>query len=216
MHPGVEPTVPVCQTAPERSPVPALAIGLAVAVAIIVGFSLYAAREIGTLRGEQAALSERNRLGTLQIVRIQQSLSSSGGAAARRARGHGALPPEPLVQHVCPSAQRLGTGAGPGARELAPVVRLCGEQAQLDEANRRFWDAMARAFTVATQGAGSPAVRAERSRRRRRRYPKERARQRPDPRGARRGALPQVNCGDDATNAAVETARPDVDPAEVS
>ena len=51
-----------------------LAIGLAVAVLVIVGFSLYAAREIRTLRDEQAAMSERNRLDTLQIVRIQQNL----------------------------------------------------------------------------------------------------------------------------------------------
>ena len=57
-----------------------LAVGLAVAVLVIVGFSLYAAREIRTLRDEQAATSERNRLDTLQIVRIQQNLASVGGA----------------------------------------------------------------------------------------------------------------------------------------
>src|SRR5262245_34815447 len=64
---------------PPRSPEAWLAIGLAVAVLVIVGFSIYAASEIRTLRDEQAALSERNRLDTLQIVRIQQNLSSVGG-----------------------------------------------------------------------------------------------------------------------------------------
>src|SRR5688572_9783790 len=84
--PVSEPTVPPSSPRHDESHESAgsalarLAIGLAVAVLVIVGFSLYAAREIRTLRDEQAAISERNRLDTLQIVRIQQNLSSVAGA----------------------------------------------------------------------------------------------------------------------------------------
>src|SRR5215211_1347090 len=81
-----EPSVPSSSLSPDESSESAgsalarLGIGLAVAVLVIVGFSLYAAREIRTLLDKQAATSERNRLDTLQIVRIQQNLSSVAGA----------------------------------------------------------------------------------------------------------------------------------------
>jgi len=80
--PAVPPPSPPTDESSESagSALARLALGLGVAVLVIVGFSLYAAREIRTLRDEQAAISERNRLDTLQILRIQQNLSNVNGA----------------------------------------------------------------------------------------------------------------------------------------
>jgi signal transduction histidine kinase len=153
---------------PPRSPVAWLAFGLAVAVLVIVGFSIYAASEIHTLRDEQAALSERNRLDTLQIVRIQQNLSSVAGTLRDMLGG---TEPYPLSAWAS-TFDRLRNDleqALARERELAPVGRLTAEQAQLDEANRRFWDALDKAFARARQGdpdaevAGAAIVRGEAS-----------------------------------------------------
>jgi signal transduction histidine kinase len=137
-----------------RSPVARLAVGLAVAVLVIVGFSVYAAREIHTLRDEQAAISERNRLDTLQIVRIQQNLSNVAGALRDMLSG---TEPYPLAAWANTfSRLRMDLEqALAQERELAPAGRLTSEQARLDEANSRFWAAMDRAFAAAGAGGST-------------------------------------------------------------
>jgi signal transduction histidine kinase len=149
-HPGELPTL-------ARSPIARLAIFLAVAVLVIIGFSLYAAREIHTLRDEQAALSERNRLDTLQIVRIQQNLSSVAGALRDALGG---TEPYPLGAWANTFARlRIDLEqALARERELAPAGRLTSEQARLDEANGRFWEAVDRAFTTANATGGGAAA----------------------------------------------------------
>jgi signal transduction histidine kinase len=142
-----------------RSPLAGLAIGLGVAVLVIVGFSLYAAREIRTLRDEQAALSERNRLDTLQIVRIQQNLSSVGGALRDMVERREPYPLDAWENTFARLEIDLEQ-AFARERELAPVGRLAGEQAQLDAANRRFWEAMERAFAAAKARPGDPQAEA--------------------------------------------------------
>ena len=142
-----------------RSPLVGLAIGLGVAVLVIVGFSLYAAREIRTLRDEQAALSERNRLDTLQIVRIQQNLSSVGGALRDMVERREPYPLDAWENTFSRLEIDLEQALA-RERELAPVGRLAGEQAQLDAANRRFWEAMERAFAAAKARPGDPQAEA--------------------------------------------------------
>ncbi len=134
-----------------------LAVGLGVAVLVIVGFSLYAAREIRTLRDEQAVTSERNRLDTLQIVRIQQNLSSVAGALRDMLGG---TEPYPLSAWANTFARlRIDLEqALARERELAPAGRLTAEQARLDEANGRFWEAVDRAFATANAGGGGAAA----------------------------------------------------------
>ena len=130
---------------------------MAVAVLVIVGFSLYAAREIRTLRDEQAAMSERNRLDTLQIVRIQQNLASVGGALRDMLGG---TEPYPLAAWAN-TFTRLRVDleqALARERELVPAGRLTAEQARLDEANGRFWEAVDRAFATANANGGGPAA----------------------------------------------------------
>ncbi len=59
-----------------RAPLVRLALGLTLSLLTIIGFCLYAAHEIGRLRDEQMALSERNRRDSLQLIRIQNNLST--------------------------------------------------------------------------------------------------------------------------------------------
>jgi signal transduction histidine kinase len=133
------------------SPVTRLVAGLCVAVLIIVGFSLYTAREIGRLRDEQAALSERNRLDSLQIIRIQQNLSTLAGTLRDMLDR---TEPYPMTAWANTFA-RLRVDleqAFVRERELAPVGRAAGERAQLEDVNRRFWETLDRAFAQAQAG----------------------------------------------------------------
>jgi signal transduction histidine kinase len=138
-------------TPPGGSPVTRLVAGLCVAVLIIVGFSLYTAREIGRLRDEQAAISERNRLDSLQIVRIQQNLSTLAGTLRDMLDR---TEPYPMTAWANTFA-RLRVDleqAFVRERELAPVGWPAGERAQLEDVNRRFWDTLDRAFARAQAG----------------------------------------------------------------
>ena len=139
------------------SPVARLVAGLCVAVLVIVGFSLYTAREIGRLRDEQAAISERNRLDSLQIIRIQQNLSTLAGTLRDMLDR---TEPYPMTAWANTFA-RLRVDleqAFERERELAPVGRPPGEQAQLEDINRRFWEMLDRAFARAQTGDDAGAA----------------------------------------------------------
>ena len=102
-------------------------------------------------------MSERNRLDTLQIVRIQQNLSSVAGALRDMLGG---TEPYPLAAWAN-TFTRLRIDleqALARERELAPAGRLTAEQARLDEANGRFWEAVERAFATANANGGGPAA----------------------------------------------------------
>jgi len=60
------------------SPTPRLMIGFAVALAALVLYSLFTLRQVTVLRKLQADTVERNRLDSLQLVRIQSSLYEIG------------------------------------------------------------------------------------------------------------------------------------------
>jgi signal transduction histidine kinase len=144
---SVTPVVP----SPTASPVARLVAGLCAAVLVIVGFSLYTAREIGRLRDEQAALSERNRLDSLQIIRIQQNLSTLAGTLRDMLDR---TEPYPMTAWANTFA-RLRVDleqAFVRERELAPVGPPAGERAQLEDINRRFWETLDRALLRAQAG----------------------------------------------------------------
>jgi signal transduction histidine kinase len=173
MTDSAPPTVPAANGAeppppsPARSPIASLTVGLVVAVLVIAGFSVYAAREVYALRDEQAALSERNRLDTLQIVRIQQNLASIGGTLRDMVGGAEPYPLGAWANAFTRLRNDLEQALAK-ERELAPAGRLPNEQAQLDAANRRFWDAIDHAFaqtaagsTPAAESAGIAIIRGE-------------------------------------------------------
>jgi signal transduction histidine kinase len=144
---SVAPDVP----SPTASPVARLVAGLCAAVLVIVGFSLYTAREIGRLRDEQVALSERNRLDSLQIMRIQQNLST---LAATLRDMLDRTEPYPMTAWANTFTRLRGDleQAFVRERELAPVGPPAAERAQLEDVNRRFWETLDRAFVRAQAG----------------------------------------------------------------
>src|SRR5665213_3561811 len=61
-----------------RSPTPALLLGLIVTLAAVVGVSWYITRQISGLRALQTDLADRNRIDSLQLLRIQNDLNALG------------------------------------------------------------------------------------------------------------------------------------------
>src|SRR4029079_151646 len=59
-----------------RSPWRTLAVGVVVGVCTIAGIGAYTYTEVGRLRDEQTAISERNRKDSLQLLRMQNHLAS--------------------------------------------------------------------------------------------------------------------------------------------
>ena len=129
-------------TTRSRSPVSRLIIGLTIAAATIAGFSAYTVREIRRLRDEQTALSERNRLDGLQIVRIQQNLAT---VAATLRDMLDRIEPYPLSAWANTFARlRLDLDQAL-ARTVARTDRPArGRGARIEETARRFWGAMDR------------------------------------------------------------------------
>lgn len=130
--------------------------GLALTVATVIGASNYARREITRLRDEQVALTERNRLDSLQLIRIQANLSTLADTLRDMTDG---VEPYPLAAWRGPF-DRLRFDlqqALARERELAPMSRPEEQSAQLDDAVTRFWATLTRAFDAADAGRDSEA-----------------------------------------------------------
>lgn len=125
-----------------------LVTGLALTVATVIGASTYARREITRLRDEQVALTERHRLDSLQLIRIQTNLSTLADTLRDMTSD---VEPYPLAAWRGPF-DRLRFDleqALDRERELAPVSRPAEQSAQLDAAVARFWATLARGFDAA-------------------------------------------------------------------
>src|SRR4051812_39522877 len=61
---------------PRHAPTRLLIGGLTLALATIAGVGLYTFLQVRDLRDQQTAISDRNRKGSLQLLRIQNDLSS--------------------------------------------------------------------------------------------------------------------------------------------
>jgi signal transduction histidine kinase len=122
----------------------------------VLGFCLYAAFEIATLRDRQVASSERNRRDSLQLLRIQNNLSTL--AVTMRDMVDGAEP-YPMASWKN-TFDRLHVDLDQALQEertLAPA-RPAGQQAQLAEAATRFWQEVDRALTLAVAKNDRAAV----------------------------------------------------------
>src|SRR4029078_1195155 len=81
------PTAPKATVQLPGNPSIRLLATLAVTVIVILAFCLYTVHEVQQLRDAQTRISERNRLDSVQLLRIQNNLSEpafSMGAMARR------------------------------------------------------------------------------------------------------------------------------------
>lgn len=144
-----------------RAPLVRLALGLTLSLLTIIGFCLYAAHEIGRLRDEQMALSERNRRDSLQLIRVQNNLST---LAITLRDMTDRTEPYPMAAWSS-TFDRLELDLQQALeleRSLAPA-RPPEQQQQITDTTRRFWEAVDRALSLAARGDEAAAVEAVRT-----------------------------------------------------
>jgi signal transduction histidine kinase len=107
----------------------------------------YTFAEIRRLRDEQTSISERNRKGSLQLLRIQNNLASLAALMRDMAEGvepyplHGWQPAMDRVRRDLAEATEL-------ERTLAPAAREPAQQTRLLESLDRYWADVDRMFTL--------------------------------------------------------------------
>ena len=144
-----------------RAPLVRLALGLTLSLLTIIGFCLYAAHEIGRLRDEQMALSERNRRDSLQLIRIQNNVST---LAITLRDMTDRTEPYPMAAWAS-TFDRLELDLQQAfelERSLAPA-RPPEQQQQITDTTTRFWAAVDRALALAGRGDEAAAIEAVRS-----------------------------------------------------
>ena len=144
-----------------RAPLGRLALGLTLSLLTIIGFCLYAAHEIGRLRDEQMALSERNRRDSLQLIRVQNNLST---LAITLRDMTDRTEPYPMAAWAS-TFDRLELDLQQALeleRSLAPA-RPPGQQQQIADITERFWAAVDRALALAGRGDEAAAIEAVRT-----------------------------------------------------
>ena len=134
-----------------------LVAGLLVTVVLILAFCLYTVREVASLRDDQTRISERNRLDSLQLLRIQNNLSELALSIRDMAER---TEPYPLASWRQAFARRkLDLEQAIAAeRALAPAVRPAAQQEQLLALVGRFWTSLDQAFGEAEAGREAQAI----------------------------------------------------------
>jgi signal transduction histidine kinase len=139
-----------------RAPSVRLTLGLGLSLLTILGVCLYAAHEIAVLRDEQTAVAERHRRDSLELLRIQSTLSTlrvSLGEMLDQSVGGTAPDREALIawQNSLARLRDDLTQAIELERTLAPL-RPSGQQQELTDTADRLWGAIDRAFTLLIHG----------------------------------------------------------------
>jgi len=140
-----------------RAPTRLLVAGLGLTIATIALVGLYTFREIRDLRDRQTAISDRNRKDSLQLLRIQNDLSSLALLMRDMADR---TEPYPLAGWR-PAFDRLRADLADAValeRTLAPTDRESAQQARLEGAIATFWGSIDGVFTRAVTGEDDAAV----------------------------------------------------------
>jgi signal transduction histidine kinase len=131
-------------------------MGVVLALLTIGAAGAYTFGEIRRLRDEQTAISERNRKGSLQLLRIQNNLASLAVLMRDMADGvepyplHGWQPAMNRVRRDLAEATEL-------ERTLAPAAREPAQQARLLETMKQYWTDVDRMFALSRED--EPAAR---------------------------------------------------------
>lgn len=140
-----------------RRPVTWLVVGVLMAALMVVAASLYARAEVRRLRDEQVALTERLRLDTLQLIRIDNNVATIADTLRDMTDGSEPYP----IQAWQQTFERLQVDLDQALtreRALAPVARPAAQARQLDDAVRRLWEAVNRGFAAARAGRDQDAL----------------------------------------------------------
>src|SRR5262245_840418 len=141
-----------------RAPTRLLVAGLGLTIATIAGVGLYTFREIRDLRDRQTTISDRNRKDSLQLLRIQNDLSSLAVLMRDMADR---TEPYPMAGWR-PAFDRLRADLADAValeRTLAPPDRESAQQARLEAAIAAYWRGIDGVFTRAVTGEDEAAVR---------------------------------------------------------
>ena len=139
-----------------RSPVTWLVVGVLMAALMVVTASIYARVEVRRLRDEQVTLTERHRLDTLQLIRIDTNVRTIQDTLRDMTDRSEPYPLSAWQQ----TFDRLRVDLDQAItreRALAPVARPASQARQLDEAAQRLWEAIARGFAAARAGRDEAA-----------------------------------------------------------
>ncbi len=130
-----------------QSPTSRLLIGLAITLAAVAVFSLYALRQIAMLKDLQARAVERNRKDSLQLLRIQNDLHSLGLAMRDMVEGYEPYPLEAWRGQFNRTRVDLDDALRIEA-ELAPDARG-PRRHYISNALAQFWTSADRLFSMA-------------------------------------------------------------------
>ena len=137
--------------APGRSPTTALLIGLVVTLATVLAYSWYITGQISGLRRLQADLTDRNRMASLQLLRIQNDLNQLGLTMRDMLADEG----RSSVGEWSTQFERIRADLEDAVRreaQLTVVVRTPEENRLLDESVAQFAAAADRVFELAAAG----------------------------------------------------------------
>jgi signal transduction histidine kinase len=136
---------------PDRSPTLGLLLGLLITLSAVVAYSAYITLQVNGLRRLQIEMVDRNRKDSLQLLRIQNDLSSLAVAMRDMVSGD---EPYPLTAWSS-QFQRIRTDLDDAIRlesGLAAASRTPEQSAFLTASFNQFWDAMDRVFALARDG----------------------------------------------------------------
>jgi signal transduction histidine kinase len=140
----------------DRTPTPALIVGMIIMLVVIVSFSSYTTVQISGLKKLQQGLVDRNRKDSLQLLRVQNDLNSLGLAMRDMLDND---EPYPIMAWSA-QFQRIRADLEDALKieaQLA-VARRTPEQSQyLTNSLAQFWDAVDRTFALAQNGRDKDA-----------------------------------------------------------
>lgn len=134
-----------------RSPTPALLVGLLITIASVLGYSWQISGQISRLRQLQTELTDRNRLASLQLLRIQDNLNLLGLAMRDMLE---AGQPYPLIAWS-EQFDRIRLSLADALEresEVATAERTPEQSQYLAASMAQFWDAVDRMFALARAG----------------------------------------------------------------
>src|SRR5271155_4593602 len=133
------------------SPTGRLLAGLAVTLAAVGIFSIYALHQIRGLEDLQTRTVDRNRKDSLQLLRIQNDLNGLGHAMRDMLDGDEPYPLAAWKPQFDRTRADLADALSLEA-ELAPVERNADRQRYLADSLTQFWTSAGRMFEVAAPG----------------------------------------------------------------
>jgi signal transduction histidine kinase len=143
-------------TTSQRSPTTGLLLGLIITLAAVVAYSFYITVQLSGLRKLQSEMVDRNRMDSLELLRVQNDLNSVGLAMRDMLD---ASEPYPLtswsaqferIQEDLDVAMRL-------EEQLGGANRTQEQRDYLSHSVAQFWDAVHRMFRLAADGKDAEA-----------------------------------------------------------